>query len=234
MHYISRKAKIIDVLFEGECIILGPTSIGPKSFIGNNIIIGYPIRRSLKSLISNGRVSLDNYDEVSSGAKIGAECLIRSNSIIYENVIIGDRLETGHNILIRENTHIGNNVKIGSGTIIDGQVRIGDNVNIQSSVYIPIGCIIEDNVFIGPRACLTNDKYPPSKKLKGVTIKRNAVIGANSTLIAGVTIGEGAVVAAGAVVTKNVPPKSVVAGIPARIIGSLDSYLEKKVIWEKT
>ncbi len=232
MHYVSSKAKLRNVMLEGECIILGPSIIGAGSLIGNNTIIGYPVRRTLKDLIKTSIVDVKHYDEVSSGAIIGENCIIRSGSVIYERVQIGDELETGHNVLIRENTKIGRNVKLGTNTVIDGEVLIGSNVNIQSCVYIPRGCVIEDGVFIGPRACLTNDKYPPSRRLVGVVIKRGAIVGANSVLISGITVGEEAVIAAGAVVTKNVPPRTVVAGVPARVICSLSEYLDKKAKWE--
>jgi len=233
MVYISPRAYVADCVFEGGVAILGATRIGDGGFIGFGSIIGYPIRASLKLLISRRQVDFKYYDELSSGAIIGRNCLIRSGAVIYELVKIGDNLETGHNILIRENTRIGSNVRIGTGTIIDGGVEIGDNVNIQSSVYIPPKCVIEDDVFIGPRACLTNDKYPPSRRLEGVVVKRGAVIGANCTLISGVVIGEGAVVAAGAVVTKSVPPRTVVAGVPAKPIGTWNEYYEKRTCWEK-
>ncbi|MEM4707174.1 MAG: acyltransferase [Candidatus Anstonellales archaeon] len=149
---------------------------------------------------------------------IGSGCTIRSNNVIYGGTKIGDGTKTGHFVLIREKTVIGKNCLIGSGTILDGDVKIGDNVRIQSMVYIPPKCIIEDDVFIGPRAVLTNDKYPPQPNLQGVTIKKGASIGANSTLLPGVVVGENALVGAGAVVTKNVPPNSVVVGNPARVI----------------
>ncbi|WP_243669169.1 hypothetical protein [Vulcanisaeta sp. JCM 16161] len=101
-------------------------------------------------------------------------------------------------------------------------------------VYIPRGTVIEDNVFLGPNVVITNDKYPPSKRLDGVKIRRNAVIGANATLIAGIEIGENAVVAAGSVVTKDVPPGVVVAGVPAKPIYSVDVFIRKRVEYEKS
>ncbi|VVB66705.1 UDP-3-O-(3-hydroxymyristoyl)glucosamine N-acyltransferase [Candidatus Gugararchaeum adminiculabundum] len=148
--------------------------------------------------------------------EIGENCLIRSLTIIYGDVTIGNNVKTGHNVLIREKTKIGNNCLIGTGTIIDGTVTIGNNVIVQSGVYIPRDCIIEDNVFLGPMCVLTNDKYPPQPKLQGVTIKKNASIGANATLLPGVIIGENAMVGAASVVTKNVPPGVVVIGSPAK------------------
>jgi len=230
--YLSSKAKVGGVLFEGSYAVLGGTFIGRGSLIGDACIIGYPIRASVKSLMKLNNLSLDDYDSVSGGSYIGVNAILRSNSIIYESVKIGDNFECGHGILIREKSVIGDNVRIGTGSIIDGDVSIGDDVNIQSSVYIPPRCIIESGVFIAPRVCFTNDRYPPSRRLLGVTVKRNAVLGANSTFISGVTVGEGAVVAAGAVVTRDVPPHVVVAGVPAKIISTTSNFNKKKRLWE--
>ncbi|MEM2184988.1 MAG: DapH/DapD/GlmU-related protein [Candidatus Methanomethylicia archaeon] len=231
--YISKKALVSNVTFEGSCVILGQTRIGSNTFIGCRSIIGYPKRTSIKKLISEKNVNWASYDEVSIGATIGENSILRSETIIYEDVDIGREFEGGHRILIREGTRIGINVKVGTNTVIDGNVIIGDHVNIQTAVYIPPKCIIEDHVFIAPRVCFTNDKYPPSKRLEGVIVKRGAILGANCTLISGVTIGEGAVVAAGAVVTRNVPDYSVVAGVPAKVISSREDFENKKSVWEK-
>ena len=144
--------------------------------------------------------------------------LIRSGTVIYPNVCVGDNFETGHNVLIRDPTHIGNNVRVGTGTIIEGDVTIGDNVNIQSMVYIPKFTTIGSKVFIGPCVVLTNDKYPPSGKLVGPILCDGCSIGANVTILPGIIIGEGALVGAGSVVTHNVPPHKTVYGNPARVI----------------
>jgi len=233
--YISPKAKISkNVVIEGETIILGNTIIGSNVIVGHSTIIGYPVRSKILQLLSTrGVINYTYYDDISSGSVIGERCIIRAGSIIYENVHLGDLVETGHNVVIRENTRIGNGSKVGTGTIIDGNVEIGSNVSIQSSVYIPPETKIGNNVFLGPRVVITNDKYPPSKRLLGVIIEDNVVIGANSTLIAGIRIGRNSVVAAGAVVTKDVPPGRVVAGIPAKIIGSYEDYVKKREKYEK-
>ena len=101
---------------------------------------------------------------------IGKNHTIRSNSIIYNDVVIGDNFRTGHNVVIRENTNIGDDVLIGTNTVIEGDVIIGNDVSIQSNVYIPTNSVIEDNVFIGPCACFTNDKYPVMLKLEKVLL----------------------------------------------------------------
>ena len=149
-------------------------------------------------------------------AKIADSCLIRSHSVVYDDVEIGDGTKTGHFVLIREKTRIGKNCTVGTGTIIDGETEIGDNVIIQSSVYIPRKTKIEDNAFLGPCCVLTNDKKPPQPDLKGPIIRKGAVIGANSTILSGVEIGENAMVGAGAVVTRDVEPNTVVTGVPAK------------------
>lgn len=116
---------------------------------------------------------------------------------------------------------------IGSGCVIHSHVwiadgvKIGKRVKIQAYSYIPEGVEIEDDAFIGPRVTFTNDKYPPSASkvdwLK-TYVKRGAVLGAACVILPGITIGEKATVGAGSVVTKDVPPDSVVVGNPARIL----------------
>jgi UDP-N-acetyl-D-mannosaminuronic acid dehydrogenase len=149
---------------------------------------------------------------------IGDNAVIRSGSVIYSNVKIGNSLKTGHSILIRENSEIGNNVLVGTNSVLDGNCKIGNNVSLQTSAYITAYTVIEDDVFIGPRVVTTNDKYMYyGAKLLGPTIKKGARIGANATILPGVNIGEGAVVGSGAVVTKDVPAGATVVGNPAKI-----------------
>ncbi len=159
------------------------------------------------------------YKMISKPPLIGKNSIIRSNSIIYNDVEIGDNFRTGHGVTIREKTKIGDNVLIGTNSIIEGHCSIGDNVSIQSNVYIPTNTIIDDYVFIGPCACFTNDKYPirVDFDLKGPVIKKGASIGANSTFLSNVEIGEGAMVAAGAIVTQDIPSFFLAIGAPARI-----------------
>jgi acetyltransferase-like isoleucine patch superfamily enzyme len=150
---------------------------------------------------------------------IGNNALIRSGTIIYSNVKIGNRFRTGHYALIRENCEIGDNVLVGTNSVVDGSCRLGSNVSIQTAAYITTYTTIEDDVFIGPRVVTTNDKYMYyGAKLIGPTIKKGARIGANAIILPGVVIGEGAVVGSGAVVTRDVPAGATVIGNPARAI----------------
>jgi acetyltransferase-like isoleucine patch superfamily enzyme len=150
---------------------------------------------------------------------IGKNALIRSGSIIYSNVKIGNGFRTGHRVLIRENSEIGDNVLIGTNSVVDGNCKLGNNISIQTDAYITAYTTIEDNVFVGPRVVTTNDKYMYyGAKLAGPIIKKGARIGANATILPGVVIGEEAIVGSGAVVTRDVPAGSTVVGNPARVI----------------
>ena len=122
---------------------------------------------------------------------------------------------------------IGKNCTIGSYVEVQSDAKVGNDVILSSHSFICSLVTIEDNVFVGHHVVTVNDLYPPSRKRTGSTsawkktlIKKGATIGSNATLLP-VVIGEGAVVAAGAVVTKDVPPRAVVAGNPARVIKTL-------------
>ncbi len=151
---------------------------------------------------------------------------------ISDKAKIGKNVKIWHFAYVGDNVEIGNNVKIGSLAHIDYDVKIGDNTLIEGLVYIPPLSRIGKNVFIGPSAALTNDPYPPSGKLVGVTIDDNAIIGSKAVIKAGVTIGKNSVVAMGAVVTKDVPADMVVAGIPAKQKYSREEYNKKQNEWK--
>jgi len=125
---------------------------------------------------------------------------------------------------------IGDDTKIGTFVEIQKNATIGKNCKISSHTFICEGVHIEDNVFIGHNVTFINDKYPRSVNKKGklqteldwnvieTYVKEGASIGSSATILCGITIGENAIVGAGSVITKDVPPNCVVAGVPARII----------------
>ncbi len=196
--------------------ILGDSKIGDGTFVAETAIIGHPGKHD-KELLITGR------SNETKGAVIGENCVIRDYTVIYTDVKIGNRVQTGHHVLIREETEIGDQTIIGSGTIIEDNCKIGSRVSIQSGVYIPTNSVIEDDVFIGPRACLTNDKYMGRGEINlvGPHIEKFARLGANSTILPGIRVGADSTIGSGAVVTKDVQPFEIVAGVPARKIGEV-------------
>jgi acetyltransferase-like isoleucine patch superfamily enzyme len=155
-------------------------------------------------------------------------------NFISDKAKIGDNVKIWHFAYVGDNTEIGDNVKIGSLSHVDYDVKIGSNTMIEGLVYIPPLSRIGKNVFIGPSVSLTNDPFPPSGKLIGVIIKDYAIIGTNAVIKAGVTVGENSVVAMGAVVTKDVPPNTVVGGVPAKVMYSKEEYNKKQVNWKNS
>jgi len=165
---------------------------------------------------------------------IGDNARIRSNTIIYSNVSIGNNLQTGHNVVIREEDAIGDNFYIWNNSTVDYGCKIGNNVRIHNNVYIAQFTIIEDDVFISPGVMVANDLHPICKKcMKGPTIKRGARIGINATLLPEIVIGRYSLVGAGSVVTKDVPAGAVVCGNPAKIINSIDNLRCRKGLVDK-
>ncbi|WP_157269465.1 acyltransferase [Azohydromonas aeria] len=151
---------------------------------------------------------------------------------------ISDNVKLGHEVQIFQPTlvnlygcSIGDGTRIGAFVEIQKNACIGARCKISSHTFVCEGVDIADEVFIGHGVMFTNDLYPRATnpegglqteadwKVEPTYVKRGASIGSNATIVAGITIGEGALVGAGAVVTKDVRPFAIVAGVPARVVG---------------
>lgn len=151
---------------------------------------------------------------------------------------IAPDVRLGRNVRIYDFTNlygceIGDDVKIGTFVEIQKGVKIGNRCKISSHTFICEGVTLEDDVFIGHNVTFINDRYPRATDGQGrlqteadwqcipTVVKRGASVGSGATILCGVTIGEGALVGAGSVVTRDVPPQTVVAGNPARVLRQL-------------
>lgn len=128
---------------------------------------------------------------------------------------------------------IGDNSKVGTFVEIQKKSTIGKNCKVSSHTFICEGVTIEDNVFIGHNVTFVNDRYPRATSENGILqtekdwhciptlVKKGASIGSSTTVLCGITVGENSIVGAGSVVTKNVPPNTIVAGNPAKILRTI-------------
>ena len=198
-----------NTIVDYNVIIRSDVVIGDNSFVGANCIIGEYLLDDIESAEPKVHPLV-----------LGENALIRSDSIIYGDSIIGDYFQTGHRVTIREKTKIGNHVSVGTLSDIQGDCIIGDYVRMHSNVHIGQKALIEDFVWIFPYVVLTNDPTPPSNELKGVILRSFSVVSTGSIILPGIEVAGDSLVAAGAVVTKNVNSGEVVGGNPAKVISN--------------
>ena len=184
--------------------------IGKGAKIDGTVVLGYiPERRT----------------RLSKKVTIGKKAYIRSNTVIYLGVKIGDDLNVGHNVVIREENSIGNSFNIWSNSIVDYGCKIGNRVKLHSNVYVAQFTVLEDDVFLAPGVIIGNDMHPGckfSKKcLKGPVVKKGAQVGINATILPRVIIGKHVLIGAASVVTQDIPDYSMAFGNPARVHGDV-------------
>jgi len=149
---------------------------------------------------------------------------VHPTSIVDEGASIGEGTRVWHFCHIMQGANIGKNCILGQNVYVDRNVVIGDRCKIQNNVSVYMGVTLEEGVFCGPSCVFTNVINPRAMverkdEFKNILVKKGATIGANSTIVCGVTLGEYCFVAAGAVVTKDVSPYTIVAGVPAKLFG---------------
>ena len=144
-----------------------------------------------------------------------------ARAIVFAGAEIGAGAILGDQSFVRERARIGDGTVIGRGSAVDNDVVIGARVRVQTDVYLTAFSVVEDDVFVGPGVCTTNDdtmsRHGPEYALRGALLRRACRIGGGAVLCPGVEVGEEAFVAAGAVVTRDVPARAVVMGVPARV-----------------
>ena len=157
---------------------------------------------------------------------------IHETAIVDEGANLGEGCRVWHWAHICKGAIIGRDCSFGQGVFVGNDVIIGNGVKVQNNVSIYDAVRIEDNVFCGPSMVFTNVLNPRADinrkaEFRTTTVREGATLGANCTVVCGIEIGKHAFIAAGAVVTKNVPPFALVAGVPAQQIGWVDERGER-------
>lgn len=157
--------------------------------------------------------------------------MIHPTAEVSPRAQIGEGTKIWHSAQVREDARIGANCVLGKNVYVDFGVTMGDNVKIQNNASVYHGTVVEDGVFIGPHACLTNDKLPRAITAEGalktdadwevgrILVRHGASIGAGALVLPNVIIGRFALIGAGAVVTRDVPDHGLAVGNPARLAG---------------
>jgi acetyltransferase-like isoleucine patch superfamily enzyme len=206
------------VTFGANVIVYDDTEIGAGCFIQDGVVLGKVPSLSPTSTAKRGELE---------PLRLGAGCVVCTGAILYRSVQLGTGCIIGDLASVRERCVLGDGVVIGRGTCVENDTTIGDATKIQSNAYITAYMTIEDHVFIAPAVQTTNDNFMGRTEKrhaleKGATIRRGARIGGGALLLPAVEIGEDAFVAAGAVVTRDVPARKLVMGVPARVLRDVD------------
>jgi acetyltransferase-like isoleucine patch superfamily enzyme len=154
---------------------------------------------------------------------IGDGTVVSSGAIVFAGSSIGANCIVGDQSCIRERVTMGDDCILGRGSLIENDTTVGAGTRIQAEAYVTAYSTLEEDVFIAPCVVTTNDNFMGRTErrkalMKGPTIRRSARIGGGAILCPGIEVGEEAFVGAGAVVTKDVPPRTVVVGNPARVL----------------
>jgi acetyltransferase-like isoleucine patch superfamily enzyme len=212
-------------------------TISPSAEVGRDVTFGANVVVHDGVVIGDGVVIQDGVvlgkqpklAPTSGVAPVGAEPLligegaaICAGAIVFAAARVGAGAIVGDQAYVRERARIGEGTVIGRGSAVDNDVTIGDRVRVQTQVYLTGYSVVEDDVFVGPCVVTTNDdtmnRHGDDHQLRGAILRRACRIGGGAVLTPGVEIGEEAFVAAGAVVTRDLPPRAVAVGVPARIL----------------
>jgi acetyltransferase-like isoleucine patch superfamily enzyme len=194
-------------------VIHDGTTIGQGCLIEDHVVLGKRPRLAGRSAARGAEIGDLS---IGDGATICAGAVVFAGAAVAAGAIIGDQS------YVRERARVGAGTVIGRGSVVDNDVVVGARVSVQTNVYLTARSVVEDDVFVGPGVVTTNDdtmsRHAPGVPVTGVVLRRACRIGGGSVLVPGVEVGEEAFVAAGAVVTRDVPARAVVMGVPARVV----------------
>jgi acetyltransferase-like isoleucine patch superfamily enzyme len=199
-----------------HAVIYAGTVVGAGCEIQDAAVLGKPPKLARSSRAPTTALAPL---EVGDGTVVCCQAIVFAGARIGAGAIVGDQA------YVRERAEVGAGTVLGRGSTVDNDVLVGARVRIQTDVYLTAYSRVEDDVFVGPGVCSTNDstmsRHDAGYALRGATLRRACRVGGGVVLCPGVEVGEEAFVAAGAVVTRDVPPRAVVMGVPARVVRSV-------------
>ena len=221
----------LDVTLGEGCVIGADVRIGAGSRLGHHVVIhdgtviGANVRvddhASLGKRPMRAANSATTKEQELAPLTVGDTCIVGTGAVLYRGAAVAEKVLMADLCTIRENVTVGRGTIVGRGVTIENVCTIGRYCKLESECYITAYSTLEDRVFVAPGVVTSNDNYVGRtaerfKHFKGVTIRRGGRIGAGVVLLPGIEAGEDALVAAGSVVTRDVPPRMIVRGSPAR------------------
>jgi UDP-2-acetamido-3-amino-2,3-dideoxy-glucuronate N-acetyltransferase len=217
----------------GEGCVFGPAvRIGPGCVIGHHVvlhadtIIGAQVRIDDHATLGKTPMRAANSavtkEQALPGLTVGDSCIVGTGVVLYRGAAIDAKVLLADLCTVRENVTIGRGTIVGRGVTVENVCTIGRYCKLESECYITAYSELEDRVFVAPGVVTSNDNFVGRtaerfKHFKGVRVKKGGRIGAGAVVLPGITIGEDGMVAAGSVVTRDVPPRTIVMGSPAKV-----------------
>jgi UDP-2-acetamido-3-amino-2,3-dideoxy-glucuronate N-acetyltransferase len=205
-----------DAAVGGNVVIHAGTLLGARVRLGDNCVVGKPATLSARSTAPGGDSGVASLGD---GVTVGAGAVVLAGARLGDGCVVADQAH------VRERVEVGPDSVVGRSASIENDVRMGARVKLQTGAYITAWSVVEDDVFVAPGVLLTNDptagRRGAAQELRGAVLRRACRLGGGAVLLPGVEVGEEAFVGAGAVVTKDVPARALVMGVPARVVREL-------------
>lgn len=208
-----------DVLIGRRCrighhvVVRRGSRIGDDVRVDDHAVIGKDPLRAPNSVLKPSQ-ELDP-------ATIGGGCLIGTAAVVYRGAVLGGGILVADQATVRERVSIASFTIVGRGAVVENDTSIGRYCKLETGCYITAYSLLEDRVFIAPNVSTSNDAFigrteARLTRFKGVTVRRGGRIGVGAVILPGLTVGEDGVVAAGSILTRDVPPRQIFLGNPAR------------------